>query len=138
ENLEHRVTVPSLLRGLTVPASVLDASAYVAALIRVRQAAGVYQELEGQVVVDQQSLFRTRIALPAALTEGAYQTRILLTRDGEVVSRYETTIEVRKVGLERWLFTMSRENPFWYGIMSLAIAIAAGWGASAAFSFIRN
>ncbi|MEO0666436.1 MAG: TIGR02186 family protein [Pseudomonadota bacterium] len=138
ENLEHRVTVPSLLRGLTVPASVLDASAYVAALIRVRQAAGVYQELEGQVVVDQESLFRTRIALPAALTEGAYQTRILLTRDGEVVSRYETTIEVRKVGLERWLFTMSRENPFWYGIMSLAIAIAAGWGASAAFSFIRN
>ena len=138
ENLEHRVTVPSLLRGLTVPASVLAASAYVAALIRVRQAAGVYQELEGQVVVDQQSLFRTRIALPAALTEGAYQTRILLTRDGEVVSRYETTIEVRKVGLERWLFTMSRENPFWYGIMSLAIAIAAGWGASAAFSFIRN
>ena len=138
ENLEHRVPVPSLLRGLTVPASVLDASAYVAALIRVRQAAGVYQELEGQVVVDQQSLFRTRIALPAALTEGAYQTRILLTRDGEVVSRYETTIEVRKVGLERWLFTMSRENPFWYGSMALAIAIAAGWGAAAAVSLLRN
>ncbi|WP_299688866.1 TIGR02186 family protein [uncultured Tateyamaria sp.] len=138
DNLEHRVTVPSLLRSLTVPSSVLDASAYVAALIRVRQDAGIYQELEGQVVVDQESLFRTRIALPAALTEGAYQTRILLTRDGAVVSRYDTTIEVRKVGLERWLYSMSRENPFWYGIMSLAIAIAAGWGASAVFSLIRN
>ena len=138
DNLQHRVTVPSLLRELTVPASILDASAYVDALIRVRQNAGIYQELESKVVVDQQSLFRTRIALPAALTEGAYQTRILLTRDGTVVSRYETTIDVRKVGLERWLYTLSRENPFWYGIMSLAIAIAAGWGASAAFSFIRN
>ena len=138
ENLEHRVTVPSLLRGLTVPASVLDASAYVAALIRVRQAAGVYQELEGQVVVDQQSLFRTRIALPAALTEGAYQTRILLTRDGEVVSRYETTIEVRKVGLERWLFRLAHDQPFVYGIMSLAIAIFAGWAASAVFQLARR
>ncbi|WP_415921455.1 TIGR02186 family protein [Tateyamaria sp. SN6-1] len=137
-NLLHRVTVPSLLSSLTVPETVVDASAYVSALIRVREAAGVYQVLEEQVVVDQDTLFRTRIALPAALTEGAFPTRILLTRDGTVVSRYDTTIDVRKVGLERWLFGMSRENPFWYGIMSLAIAIAAGWGASAAFSLIRN
>ena len=137
-NLLHRITVPSLLSSLTVPDSVVDASAYVSAMIRVREAAGVYQVLEEQVIVDQDTLFRTRIALPAALTEGAFPTRIFLTRDGVVVSRYDTTIDVRKVGLERWLYTLSRENPFWYGIMSLAIAIAAGWGASAAFSFIRN
>lgn len=94
--------------------------------------------LEDQVVVDEDTLFRTRIRLPAALTEGAYETRIFLTRDAEVVASYDTTIDVRKVGLERWLFTLSRENPFWYGIMSLAIAIFAGWGASAAFSLLRN
>ncbi len=65
-------------------------------------------------------------------------TRILLTREGRVVSEFETVIDVRKVGLERWLYTLSRQNPFWYGIMSLAIAIAAGWGASAAFQFLRR
>jgi len=45
---------------------------------------------------------------------------------------------VRKVGLERWLFTLSRQQPLVYGLMSLAIAIAAGWGASAAFRVLRR
>lgn len=138
DNLQHKVSVPSMLRGVETPNTVLDASAYVAALIRINTDAGTYQLLEEQVVVDQDTLFRTRIRLPAALTEGAYETRIFLTRDGQVVASYETAIDVRKVGLERWLFALSRENPFWYGIMSLAIAIFAGWGASAAFSLIRN
>ncbi|GGX65090.1 membrane protein [Tateyamaria omphalii] len=138
ENLEHRVSVTSKLNAVGAPESVLDASAYVAALIRINTAAETYQLLEDQVVVDEDTLFRTRIRLPAALTEGAYETRIFLTRDAEVVASYETTIDVHKVGLERWLFVLSRENPFWYGIMSLAIAIAAGWTASAAFSLLRN
>lgn len=138
DNLLHKVSIPSMLSSVGAPNTVLDASAYVAALIRINTDAGVYQVLEDQVVVDEDTLFRTRIQLPAALTEGAYETRIFLTRDGKVVSTYETAIDVRKVGLERWLFALSRENPFWYGIMSLAIAIFAGWGASAAFSLLRN
>jgi uncharacterized protein (TIGR02186 family) len=93
---------------------------------------------EGAVAFDEQTLFRTAIALPANLTEGAYQTRIFLTREGRVVSQYQTVIDVRKVGLERWLFTMSREQPMLYGLMSIAIAIAAGWAASAAFQVMRR
>ena len=42
-----------------------------------------------------------------------------------------------KVGLERWLSVMSRENALLYGLMSLAIAIIAGWGASAVFRMFR-
>lgn len=138
ENLEHRVSVISKLNAVGAPNTILDASAYVAALIRINTASSMYQLLEDQVVVDEDTLFRTRIQLPAALTEGTYETRIFLTRDGTVVASYETAIDVHKVGLERWLFTLSREKPFWYGLMSLAIAIAAGWGASAAFSLFRN
>jgi hypothetical protein len=78
------------------------------------------------------------VSLPANLTEGAYRTRIFLTRDGQIVSDFETEIDVRKVGLERWLFTLSRQQPMLYGLMSLAIAIAAGWGASAIFRFLRQ
>ncbi|WP_299610162.1 TIGR02186 family protein [uncultured Tateyamaria sp.] len=138
DNLQHKVSIPSMLNSVGAPETVLDASTFVAALIRINTNAGTYQVLEDQVVVDQDTLFRTRIRLPAALTEGVYETRIFLTREGQVVSSYETAIDVRKVGLERWLFALSRENPFWYGIMSLAIAIIAGWGASAAFSLLRN
>ena len=76
--------------------------------------------------------------MPANLTEGDYATRIFLTRGGKVVSQYETSIDVRKVGLERWLFNLSRQQPLIYGLLSLTIAIAAGWGASAAFRLMRS
>lgn len=138
DNLTHKISIPSMIRSVGAPDSVLDATAYVDALIRIRKEANLFQLLEGQVVVDDETLFRTRIRLPAALTEGDYATRIFLTRDGAVVADYQTEIAVRKVGLERWLYATSREQPLFYGFMSLAIAIAAGWGASAAFSLLRN
>jgi uncharacterized protein (TIGR02186 family) len=118
--------------------NITDSESFSEALIRIKMNSGQYQLNEGTVSVDEQTLFRTAIKLPAALTEGDYQTRIFLTRGGEVVSKYETSIFVRKVGMERWLFNLSRENAFLYGLMSLAIAIAAGWAASAVFSVFRR
>lgn len=138
EDLRYKISVPRAIRSVGAPMNISDAASFTEALIRIRSQSDLYQLLENQVVVDEQTLFRGRIRLPAALTEGAYQTRIFLTRGGKVISQYETAIDVRKVGLERWLYGLSREQPVWYGLMSLAIAIAAGWGASAAFSLLRN
>lgn len=138
EDLRYKISVPRAIRSVGAPMEITDAVSFTDALIRIRTANDLYQLMENHVAVDDQTLFRGRIELPAALTEGAYETRIFLTREGRVISQYETAIEVRKVGLERWLFGLSREQPFLYGLMSLAIAIAAGWGASAAFSLLRN
>jgi hypothetical protein len=33
---------------------------------------------------------------------------------------------------------MAHELPLLYGLLSLAIALAAGWGASAAFRYLRS
>lgn len=138
EDLRHRISVPRAIRSVGAPMGITDAGSFTEALIRIRMANDLYQLMESHVAVDDQTLFRGRIELPAALTEGDYQTRIFLTRDGKVISQYETSIDVRKVGLERWLFGLSREQPALYGLMSLAIAIAAGWLASAAFSLLRT
>ncbi len=138
EDLRYRITVPRAIRSVGAPMTILDSAAFTRALIRIRGNMGLYQVLEENVVVDQQTLFRTSIQLPSAVTEGGYVTRIFLTRNGKVVSQYQTTIEVRKVGLERWLFALSRNQPLLYGLMSIAIAIAAGWGASAGFALLRR
>ncbi|MRU15224.1 hypothetical protein FDP25_07245 [Roseovarius sp. A21] len=138
EDLRHKISIPRAIRSVGAPGSVEDAQNFTDALIRIRTKNNAYQMLEGAVALDEQTLFRTAIELPANLTEGDYRTRILLTRQGRVISEFETVIDVRKVGLERWLFTLSRENPMLYGLMSLAIAIAAGWGASAAFRVLRR
>ncbi|MBY5986600.1 MULTISPECIES: TIGR02186 family protein [Roseovarius] len=138
EDLRHSISIPRAIRAVGTASDTVDPQAFTEAIIRIRKANGAYSLQEGAVSLDEQTLFRTSIAMPANLTEGAYTTRIFLTRGGEVVSTYETAIGVQKVGLERWIFNLSREQPLIYGLMSLAIAIAAGWGASAAFRAIRD
>ncbi len=137
EDLRHKVSIPRAIRSVGAPDTIRDATLFTDALIRIKSGSNQYQLNEGTVSVDAQTLFRAAIELPAALTEGDYETRIFLTRGGEVISRYETSIYVRKVGLERWLFKLSRENALMYGLMSLAIAISAGWAASAVFRIFR-
>tara|TARA_R110000765_G_scaffold345881_1_gene436095 strand:+ start:2722 stop:3492 length:771 start_codon:yes stop_codon:yes gene_type:complete len=138
EDLRYKVSVPRAIRSVGAPMSIKDSSAFTNALVRIRTTANQYQQYESGVTVDQQTLFRATVQLPAALIEGAYDTRIFLTRGGVVISQYETLIDVRKVGLERWLYNLSRNQPLIYGLLSLAIAVAAGWSASAAFSLLRR
>jgi uncharacterized protein (TIGR02186 family) len=139
QDLRHRVSIPRAIRSVGAPMEVENAASFVQAVIRIRKANGLYQLRENSVEVAEQTLFKTSIAMPANLIEGDYQTRILLTRSGEVVSEFNTVIEVKKVGLERFLFNLSRQQPMIYGLLSLAIAIFAGWGASAVFrAFQRN
>lgn len=136
EDLRHRITIPRAIRS--VGATVDDSPAFTEALMRIRERSDLYQVLEGEVDLEQDTLFRTAITLPANLTEGDYEAHIFLTRDGTVIDEYITTIPVKKVGLERWLYNLAHEQALLYGLMSLAIAIASGWGASAAFSLLRR
>jgi uncharacterized protein (TIGR02186 family) len=138
EDQKHNITIARAIRLVDTPENIADNAPFANAMIRIKSKADQYQLNEGTVSLDEQTLFRTSIALPATLIEGDYLTRIFLTRGGKIISEYQTSIYVRKVGLERWLFTLSRENAFLYGLMSLAIAIAAGWGASAIFGLMRR
>lgn len=136
EDLRHKVSIRRAIRS--VGAEIAGSEAFTRALIRIRERNGLYQTNIGAVKLSEQTLFNTSVRLPANLTEGDYRARFFLTRGGNVVDTFETTIAVQKVGLERFLFRLSRDNPLYYGLMSLAIAIAAGWGASAAFRLLRN
>lgn len=136
EDLRHSISIPRAIRA--IGNDVGNREEFLDALVRLRAEEGRYQLLEGGVVFAEQTLFRAQVALPANLTEGDYATRIFLTRDGQVVDHFETTIYVRKTGIERWLYSLAQEQPFLYGLLALAIAIAAGWTASAAFQAIRS
>ncbi|WP_082899410.1 TIGR02186 family protein [Sulfitobacter sp. EhC04] len=138
EDLRHKISIPRAIRSVGAPMNISNAALFTEALIRIRTRSDQYQVIEGGVKLDEDTLFRAAIRLPAALTEGDYAARIFLTRAGQVVASYDTVIDVRKVGLERWLFNLSRENALLYGLMSLAIAIGAGWGASAVFNMLRR
>ncbi len=138
EDLRHKVSIERAIRSVGAPSSIQQAAVFTDALIRIRKRKNVYQEQPYTVVFQQQTLFRTTVKLPANLTEGNYLVRIFLTRDGKVVDAHQKTIYVSKVGLERWIYNLAHERPLIYGLLSLALAIGAGWVASAAFRFIRG
>ncbi|NHX27289.1 hypothetical protein HA397_25325, partial [Escherichia coli] len=108
------------------------------ALLRIRQDSGDYRVEPRGVQLDEDTLFRAAVALPANLTEGLYSTRIFLTRGGQVIDRHETMINVSMVGIERLTFNLAMQRPVIYGILCVLIAVAAGWGASAVFRMIRG
>ncbi len=138
EDHRFRVTIRQAIRSVWTTQLAPDAPQFTEALIRQREDQNLYQLNEGGVKLAEDTLFRSTVALPSNLVEGNYSTRIFLTRNGRVVSAYSTNLDVRKVGMERWIFNLAHQKPLYYGLLSILIAVAAGWGASTVFRYIRS
>jgi len=137
EDLHYKVSIPRAISSVGAQIATGHAQEFTEALIRIRTHNGLYQVHEGAVELMSDTLFRTSIDLPSNLTAGEYTARILITRDQQVVDSFETKLDIQKVGIERWLYNLAHDNAIYYGLMSLFIAIAAGWLASAVFSYFK-
>lgn len=137
EDTRHKVSVGRAIRNVGESTSERDSGDFTEALIRIRETSGAYLTASAPVEVVEETLFSSEVRLPANLVEGDYAVRIFLTRGGAVTALYTDSIVVSKVGLERFIYNLAHERPLIYGLMSLAIAIAAGWGASAIFRLFR-
>lgn len=138
ERLRHGIGFDQAVRLIGAPEGVKSPREFARAVTRIRQDNGLYFQRDGIVALDEETLFTTRVALPANLVEGAYTARMFLLRGGEVVSHTDVAIDVRKEGLERLIYTTAHERPLLYGILSLIVALVAGWGASEAFRLLRR
>ena len=136
DDFRYKVGIENLVHFIGETDDVEFKEGYPEALVRLRRAAGIYFELIGAVKVTDETLFETRIELPANLVEGDYRARIFLLRNKTVLDVFESSIEVRKVGLERWIYTMAQEQSALYGILSILVALTAGWLASAFFRLV--
>lgn len=138
DDLRFQVTVPRAIRAIGIAGQAEQAPDFIEALIRLRSEAGLYRLSENSVALSETTLFRTDVTLPADLTEGSYLVRIFLTRGGAVIDQIEQEIDVQKEGIERFLYTLARNQPFIYGLLSLLIAVVAGWGASKVSRLFRR
>lgn len=138
ENMLHNISIQRAIRTGGDDGPPPEAAEFINALIRVRAEEGSYRLLEGKIELTEQTLFRTDVALPANLTEGEYRVRLFLLRGGDVIATQDRLIGVHKAGLERFIFNLAHEQPLLYGLISLAMAVFAGWGAAAAFRLIRT
>jgi uncharacterized protein (TIGR02186 family) len=72
------------------------------------------------------SLFRGTITLPAKVRVGTYVTEIYLFHQGQLLSRHKNAIHIHKVGIERQLTALAYDQPWIYGVLSVAVAVICG------------
>ena len=107
-------------------------------IIRINMNREKYYKETLKIDLKKNILFSTLINFPPNLVEGNYITKMHIIKDGKVIDTSETEIEVRKIGIEKWLKTTAYDQPLLYGLLSLLLAISFGWIASEVFRLIRR
>lgn len=138
ELLRHGIGMREAVRRVGSHPDLADTQAFADAVVRIRQDNGLYERLDGRVTLEEEILFQAHFALPANLVEGIYAAEFFLVRGQAVTGSARTTITVEKTGIERWLFNLAQERPLSYGLLSLLVALTAGWLAAAAFGRVRR
>lgn len=104
------------------------------AIARIKERKGLYSDSLGLVeVLPDQGLFRAEFDLPPGAPTGRYEAEAHLFRDGRAIASARADIDVRHVGVERWVRDLAYQRPLLYGCVAIAFALAAGWAAAAAF-----
>lgn len=119
-----------------------DPSAYRAALVRLRRAQGLYQEYSGLPVQDQRGglttyrggLFRAVVRLPANAPIAQYHADAYVFRDGRLISSQRNIpISIARIGIERRIHNLASNASLLYGIVTVMLALCAGWIAAILF-----
>ncbi|MDB5457415.1 MAG: hypothetical protein JWP92_3000 [Caulobacter sp.] len=131
--LEQRVETRYGVRDMVVSRLGADYLDWRRAVVRLKTEAGLYAADSAGVRFVDKNLFRAQISLPAEAPIGRYEARIILFQDGKPVSIRDRDLVVEKAGLERTLYLFAKQRPWTYGLVSVIVALGAGWAASAAF-----
>lgn len=138
ERLRWQIGLDEAVRRVAAHPTLTDTTEFTEAAVRLRLADGLFVDAEGGVTLAEQTLFQASFHLPTNLVEGDYVTEYFLVRDRSIISNGSTVITVEKAGFERRLYNLSQERPLAYGLLSVAVALAAGWLAAAAFRLARR
>jgi uncharacterized protein (TIGR02186 family) len=110
-----------------------DIAGFRKAIVRQRRANRLYVEAEGDVLLQDNTLFSMQVDIPANVPVGDYVAQVLLVRDGAVIGSQSLRPSVNKTGIERLIYRFAHGSPFLYGVTAVIIAIFAGWVAAVAF-----
>lgn len=97
------------------------------AVIRHLEKSGLYAESPGSIDFYSETLFSTRVPVPAGVTRGQYNVEVYLFRGGQMISAQSTPLFVDASGLERRLFNAAHDAPFTYGLACVLMAMLLGW-----------
>jgi uncharacterized protein (TIGR02186 family) len=97
------------------------------AFIRNKQNAGLFPTEPKQIEFLSPNFFKTRIDIPSNVPTGVYNVETFLIKDGAVLDRRETVINIAQVGFSAGVYKFAHVYPFIYGLVCVFIAGLAGW-----------
>ncbi len=116
--------------GENLPA---DPDVFRTALVRRKEATGLFVENGNAVEMLAPDVFMTRIPLPAIIDTGGYRAHIYIFADGALVATKRLGFWVVKSGFEAAVFDLAEDEPLLYGIGAVVMAVFAGWLAGVMF-----
>jgi hypothetical protein len=122
--IRHKMKM-HLSRGVAAPD---DTDKVFQGMLKIKERANLYNIVEdpARLQVAEGKLFKHYFRFPPAATEGRYQVESYCFSKGELVGYGKDLIEIKKVGLEHWLTQTSQNQPVFFGILAVFIAVGAG------------
>ena len=81
-----------------------------------------------------ETLFKVMLNFPKNITRGVYTVEIYLINEGSLLSFQSIPIYVNQVGLSAKILDFAYQESFLYGLLSVALALIAGWLANYVFT----
>lgn len=116
----------------------ISPDAFVNAFVSNKKEATLYQPTIKEVSFTGDTLFRTLIHFPETIPKGVYSAEIYLFSDGELVGMQVTPLEVYKTGADAFIYELAHRYPALYGVIAIALALVAGWGAGLIFRKVQS
>ena len=106
--------------------------------IKYKEASGLYWATNGKIQItpspnSESESFQTVVDWPYQAQPGQYEITVYAVKNGVVLEKVTKTILVEQVGIVKALADMAKNNGALYGIISIAIAIGAGFGVGLIF-----
>jgi uncharacterized protein (TIGR02186 family) len=114
-------------------ASSSDTASFAAALVRVKEAMGLYGSAVANISFENRPLYRGTVHFPANVTTGNYDVKVLLVRGGEVIGAQTIPLQINKGGADAWVYDWAHDQSAAYGLCAIAGALLMGWVAHLVF-----
>ena len=135
---KYKIGIEEQIDLTKLSGNITHADDFLKAFIRIRENNGQFYESKNGVRMQGGVLFSADVPMPANLIEGIYTFNIYVVQDQKVTAHSITSIPVRKTGIGRWLFKLSDDSGFLYGLLSVFLSIAISLLASQAVRLFRR
>ena len=110
---------------------------YYSELTRLKKKLGNLRTFEEKINIIDDKLFSYKVNLPKKIHPGIYKIRMtLINQKGIALSKSEQRVNVSKVGVQEFLSSNSKNNPVFYGMFSVIIALILGFSAAQLFRWL--